>query len=369
VAELPREEQGAGAARWQAERTMDLAFTDEQAFLREAVRGTIERECPPARVRELVLDRAPDHAPFAAIAVRQGWTGIGIAEELGGQGGGVLELAILAEELGRGAVPCDGLYASLLACDALARTRDAAAPALIEQLASGATTAALALTGERPLDVVPAGGAVALVLGARDAATLLAWDGATLTALGAAECRVRERLLVDRTRSLADVVMPAAGGTPIAGAAPEILRMTAAVAAVLVAADALGAAQRMLELTVAYVGDRIQFGVPVGSFQAVKHAASEMLVAIEGTRGAVHYAAWALGDGEPGAITAALVAKSRAARAATLIADRALFLHGAVGYTWEHDLQLLFKRAKSDAVLFGGAPTYEDRIADALDLG
>jgi alkylation response protein AidB-like acyl-CoA dehydrogenase len=142
----------------------------------------------------------------------------------------------------------------------------------------------------------------------------------------------------------------------------------AAWAAVLVAADALGAAQRMLDLTVEYVGQRVQFGVAVGSFQAVKHAASEMVVAIEGTRAAGQYAAWAVGEHEPGALTEAWVAKSRAASAAVLVADKALFLHGAVGYTWEHDLQLLFKRAKSDAALLGGAAAYEDRIADALAL-
>jgi alkylation response protein AidB-like acyl-CoA dehydrogenase len=108
--------------------------------------------------------------------------------------------------------------------------------------------------------------------------------------------------------------------------------------------------------------------VPVGSFQAVKHAAAEMLVGIEGTRAAVHYAAWAVGAGEPGAEIDAWVAKARASRAAVAVADKALFLHGAVGYTWEHDLQLLFKRAKSDAELFGGPAVYDERIADALEL-
>jgi alkylation response protein AidB-like acyl-CoA dehydrogenase len=112
----------------------------------------------------------------------------------------------------------------------------------------------------------------------------------------------------------------------------------------------------------------VQFGVPVGSFQAVKHAAAEMLAAIEGTRAAVYYAAWAAGAGEPGAQLDAWVAKAHAATAASHVADKALFLHGAVGYTWEHDLQLLFKRAKSDAQLFGGPAAYADRIADELEL-
>jgi alkylation response protein AidB-like acyl-CoA dehydrogenase len=152
------------------------------------------------------------------------------------------------------------------------------------------------------------------------------------------------------------------------GVGPDAMRSVAATAAVLVAADALGASQRMLDMTVEYVVDRRQFGVPVGSFQAVKHAAAEMLVAIEGTRAAVHYAAWSVAAGERDAAVDAWVAKARAARAATFVADKALFLHGAVGYTWEHDLQLLFKRAKSDAQVFGGPGLYDERIADSLAL-
>jgi alkylation response protein AidB-like acyl-CoA dehydrogenase len=149
---------------------------------------------------------------------------------------------------------------------------------------------------------------------------------------------------------------------------PDQMRTVAAWAAVVIAADALGGAQRMLDLTVEYVGQRIQFGVPVGSFQAVKHTAAEMLVAIEGTRAAVHYAAWAVGAREPGSELDAWVAKTRSAKAASYVADNALFLHGAVGYTWEHDLQLLFKRAKSNTQLLGSPQHYDHRIANGLQL-
>jgi alkylation response protein AidB-like acyl-CoA dehydrogenase len=137
---------------------------------------------------------------------------------------------------------------------------------------------------------------------------------------------------------------------------------------VLVAADALGAAHRMLDLTVQYVGERKQFGVAVGSFQAVKHAAAEMLVDVEASRSAVMHGAWAVGVGEPDAAVHAAIAKVQACGAAVRVADKALFLHGAVGYTWEHDLQFLFKRAKSDALVFGSPDTYRDLIASALVL-
>jgi alkylation response protein AidB-like acyl-CoA dehydrogenase len=347
---------------------MDLSFTDEQQFLRESVRGTIDREAPLPRVRDWVLGDRVEHGGALALAVRQGWTGIGIPEESGGQGGNLLELAILAEELGRGAVPADGIYATLLVSIALGQCDSGAARSRVEPLALGDAFGAPAVPGSLPPDAPLSNGQLALVLGAPNANVFLAWDGRALELHAAEAAEVTLRLLVDRTRAVADVAL---GRDPLErfdGVGPEAMRTVAAWAAVLVAADALGAAQRMLDLTVEYVGQRVQFGVPVGSFQAVKHAAAEMLASIEGTRAAVEYAAWAVGACEPGAELDAWVAKARSARAASSVADKALFLHGAVGYTWEHDLQLLFKRAKSDAQLFGGAGVYDDRIADALEL-
>jgi alkylation response protein AidB-like acyl-CoA dehydrogenase len=318
-------------------------------------------------VREWVLGDGVDHRDACTLAVRQGWTGIGIPEEAGGQGGSLLELAILAEELGRGAVPADRLYASLLSALALGRCENDSVAGEIEQLALGERFGALACSGGAPLDTrAPGGGS--LVLGAAGADLLLTWDGQALELHRAEAALLTPRMLVDRTRDVADVAL---GEEPVArlvGVRADAMRELAAWAAVVVAADTLGAAQRLLDLAVEYVGQRVQFGVPVGSFQAVKHTASEMLVAIEGTRAAVQYAAWAVGAGEPGGILDAWVAKSRSARSASFVADKALFLQGAVGYTWEHDLQLLFKRAKSDCDLFGGPGVYEDRIADALEL-
>jgi alkylation response protein AidB-like acyl-CoA dehydrogenase len=347
---------------------VDLSFTDEQRFLRESVLGTIDREAPLSRVRDWVLGDRIEQAYGLALAVRQGWTGIGIPEDAGGQGGGLLELVILAEELGRGAVPADGLYATLLASRALGQCAGDAVRSRIEPLALGEAFGAVASPGSLPLDVPPPDGELSLVLGATAANLFVAWNGKALELHQAETAQVTPRLLVDRTRAVADVTL---GHDPLErfdGVGAEAMRVVAAWAAVMLAADALGAAQRMLDLTVEYVGQRVQFGVPVGSFQAVKHAAAEMLVSIEGTRAAVHYAAWAVGAGEPGAALDAWVAKARSARAASFVADKALFLHGAVGYTWEHDLQLLFKRAKSDAEIFGGPEVYDSRIADALEL-
>jgi alkylation response protein AidB-like acyl-CoA dehydrogenase len=348
---------------------VDLAFTDEQQFLRESIRGTVDREAPLPTVRSWVIEGdAPNYSNALTLAARQGWTGIGVPEEVGGQGGDALELAILAEELGRGAVPADGLYATLLASSAIGLASGAGTGAAIESLALGERFSAIVHPGGQPPDARCRDSTAALVVGAADADMLLAWDGEALECYETTAVEHVRRLLVDRTRSVADVTLRGRPAQRFHDVGLESMRAVAARAAVLVAADALGAAQRMLDLTVEYVKDRRQFGVPVGSFQAVKHAAAEMLVAIEGSRAAVHYAAWAVAAGEPGAAVDAWVAKARSARAASFVADKALFLHGAVGYTWEHDLQLLIKRAKSDAELFGAPAMYDERIADSLGL-
>lgn len=134
------------------------------------------------------------------------------------------------------------------------------------------------------------------------------------------------------------------------------------------AADALGAASRLLDKTVGYVGERRQFGVPVGSFQAVKHGAAEMLVDVEASRSAVMYAAWSVAEREEDAALQASIAKSIACAAAVRVADKPLFPHGAIGYTWEHDLQFPFKRIKSDALLFGSPDAHRELIAARLEL-
>jgi alkylation response protein AidB-like acyl-CoA dehydrogenase len=354
---------------------MRVSPSDEQEFLREAVAGVVAREASFAAVRGWT--ESGDVAPADLLARRQGWAGIGLGEEAGGQGGGALELAVLAEQLGRGAVPWDATLAGCLALPLLARAGEGAAE-LAAATAEG-PGAALLVDGRRPLgapeaelsdDLLTA--AARHVPGAAGATHLVV----PVVAGGSVELRtvdvadsavtVTPLPLVDRTRSLAAVSLAGAPSTLLGTVPAAALEATASLAAVVVAADALGAAARLLEMTVEYVAERRQFGVAVGSFQAVKHAAAEMLVDVEACRSAVQYAAWAVDDGAADATIHAAIAKSHVAVASSRVADRALFLHGAIGYTWEHDLQLLFKRVKSDALLFGGAAVHRDRIAAAL---
>jgi len=366
---------------------MRVEWSDEQEFLRDAVAGVVTREAAPTAVREWA--ERGDTAGADALAVRQGWTGIGLDEESGGQGGGPLELAVLAEQLGRGAVPWDLTLAGCLAAPLLARAGSDEALELAAATAEGERVAVLAADGRHPIRTAAAeptdaaarfaladgraAGAVRYVPGASGAAELILLvarnDEVELFAVAASDATVTQRTLVDRTRALADVEFADAPARSLGTVGREAVQRAADTAAVLVAADALGAASRLLEMTTQYVGERKQFGVAVGSFQAVKHAAAEMLVDVEASRSAVMHGAWAVEANEPDAAVHAAIAKVQACGAAVRVADKALFLHGAVGYTWEHDLQFFFKRTKSDALLFGSPDSYRDLIAGELGVG
>ena len=357
---------------------MRVDLSDEQEFLREAVAGVLAREAAPAKVRAWADAR--DTAAADELAVRQGWTGIGLDERLGGQGGGIIELAVMAQELGRTATPWDRLLGSALALQALRACDQTPGRELAAAIAEGERTAVLCADGRRipapwPESSLDGDGVLTLsadhvpgAAGADLVVAVTAGDRVRLLSVDAAQATVTPRPLVDHTRSLAAVALSEAASTDLGTIAPQEFSRAATAAAVLVGADALGAAAQLLETTVAYVADRRQFGVPVGSFQAVKHAAAQMLVDVEAARSAVRYASWAVDSGADDAAAWASIAKIGACDSAPHVADRALFLHGAIGYTWEHDLQFCFKRTKSDEPLFGGPDAHRDRIADGLAL-
>ena len=348
---------------------MRFALTDEQEMLRDSVRGALARDLP------LSVVRASPDAPAAAraLATAQGWPGIGVSEDAGGQGGDVVELAILAEELGRGAIPTSLLIASALAARALAGGGDHGA-ALVAELAAGSLAviplidAGDARRGSVRQDGARATGAVGHVLAAPQADILLVSgdDGLRVIKVSEPGCTVIARDLVDAGRTIGDVVLEDVEASWL-GTSWDVTALTD-LGAVLVSAEAVGAAARALELTVDYVTQREQFGVRVGSFQAVKHAAADMLVEVETARSAVYYAAWALGAGDLAAVRAVCIAKSFAVPAASRVTDTALALHGAVGFTWEHDLHLFLKRAHSARALFGSASAHRTRLAAQLDL-
>ncbi|MFG2969343.1 acyl-CoA dehydrogenase family protein [Streptomyces sp. NPDC048288] len=339
---------------------MQWKLSEEQQAYQKTFRGWLADVAPPATVRGW-LD-AGDATAFPARFAADGWDGVGLPEELGGQGGGLVELALTAEELGRAAVPSADWLATVLAAPAQAgpaallipaEAVPAEAPGSLRMDADGTVTGKVArvLAGDTaPRFVVPAG------------------DGLRLVAADAPGVVRTPRRPLDRSRSLADVTLDRAPSVRLDAEATDLLRQASARAAVLVAADSLGATERMLHLTVEYSKQRHQFGVPIGSFQAVKHAAATMLVGIEAARSVVYFAAASVDGGDPRAPLHAAAAKAQVTAEGARAADTALTLHGAIGYTWEHDLHLFFKRAKLDEQLFGAPAAWNERIADGLAL-
>ena len=354
---------------------MRWSLTEEQEMLTDALQDWLDHDADSAHVRSMLGDAGP--AAIESALADGGWSGIGVAEDDGGQGGGLTELCLLAEALAAHAAPSSAWLATALALPLLPAGDDALTAAL-----EGGAIVALAARSDRPLDARPTvsadggrlSGEVPLVLGGDRAGLLVVpGTGAGGTALHVVEAdadgvAVEPLRLLDGGRTAATVRFDGAAARPLELEADAALARAALRGAVLVAADALGAATRLRELAVEYAGQRTQFGSPIGAFQAVKHAAATMLVDEEAARSLVHYAAEAVDVGAPDAALAAAAAKAQATAAAARSADAALTLHGAIGYTWEHDLQLFYKRTKLDLSLFGTPAVWNERIAEGLDL-
>ncbi|MCW2867867.1 MAG: acyl-CoA dehydrogenase [Marmoricola sp.] len=336
---------------------MQWTLSDEQRDYQAALRSWLTRTAAPASVRGW-LD-AGDTTSFGQRFEADGWAGVGIPEELGGQGGGLVELAITAEELGRVSAPSAGWLAGVLTAPVGGGVLALPAEAVPHLVAP--------CTGGNPVARVPR------VLAGDVATSFLrptVVDGMTaLRRVAAAHVETIPRHLLDRSRSAADVTFADAPTEHVE--CPDVtayLLQASARAAVLVAADALGASQQMLDLCVAYAGHRTAFGVTIGSFQAVKHAAAEMLVDVEAARSAVYYAAASVEAQLVDHLLHAAATKAQVTARAARAADVALTLHGAIGYTWEHDLQLSYQRARLDAVLAGTPEQWNEVVADGLAL-
>jgi alkylation response protein AidB-like acyl-CoA dehydrogenase len=353
---------------------MRWELSAEQEMFRDSFRDWLAAHAATPAIRQWLSDG--DVSLFEARLAADSWLGVGFGEDLGGQGGGLLELALAAEQLGYAAAPGSWL-AAVLAVPALT-------PDISAEVLDRGEIVVLAVPAGHPPDAPDEPGSVRwaqgglqgmvpAVLGAGRAARLVVpvWaDGVVtlfLVEVGQGVSR-RERTLVDRTRSAADVTFTGAPGQRLDVDGGEVLADAALRAAVLVAADSLGAAAKMLELAVAYSKQRTQFGVPIGSFQAVKHAAATMLVAVEASRSIAYFAAASVEQGRPECDLHAATAKAQVTAAAERAADTALTLHGAIGYTWEHDLQLYYKRAKLNAQLYGNPEVWNERLASGLPL-
>jgi len=367
---------------------MDFELTDEQAMLREASRDLLSDRAPVAVLRTQVDDADEVDPTLWRLAGELGWTGLLVDEEHGGSGQGLVEASLVAQEIGR-AVARGPFLPALVVARAVARDgaeelRAEVLPTLAEGDAWATwafaepgrpwTVEGLGATAVTDGDEVVLSGTKTAVQDADGARWLLVTaleDGVPASFLvdrDAPGISVRRQRTLDLTRSFAevrlqDVRVPAS--RRLGGGVAAVRRLLDD-AAVLHAAATLGTLERMLELTVEYVQVRVQFGRPIGSSQAVKQICATMAMHVQGARAATWYAAMATDAAAGDAARAACVAASYTSAVAGEVAGSALQLHGGIGFTWEHDLHLYLRRAKSDAVLFGDIPVHRARLADLV---
>ncbi|HEX5225374.1 MAG TPA: acyl-CoA dehydrogenase family protein [Solirubrobacteraceae bacterium] len=331
---------------------MDFGYTDDQRDIQRTARDLLAERAKPERVRELAEAGRTDDALWRELC-ELGWPGIAIAEEHGGQGLGTIELSILCEELGRSLAPVPLLPTALAAALIQHGGSDEQRARWLPDLASGETVGALASGSDGSSDLV-IGGAEAGVI-------VLVEDDGSARVCAASDAEVAPLASVDPTRSAARVSFGEAG---------EALGGDACVglghALVAISSELVGVCSRTLEMTVAYVKDRKQFGVPVGSYQAVSHRCAQMLLDTEKARSAAAFAAWAA-DSEPSLLAeAAAMAKAACSDAGREVTASAIQAHGGIGFTWEADVHWLYKRAQLDAALLGGGKRHRAQLAGIL---
>ncbi|HEX9711868.1 MAG TPA: acyl-CoA dehydrogenase [Actinomycetota bacterium] len=373
---------------------MNFAFSDEQEELRRTIRRFCEQRSPSTEVRRLMeTTEGHDEAVWKQMAQELGLQGLATSEQHGGQGFGFIELGIVMEEFGR-ALLCAPFFSTVcLAASALANA--GGADEILQAIAAGERIVALAhaeangrwdaagitatatpdgdgfrLDGEKTY-VIDGLVADTLIVAAR-APGSAADQGVGLFLVAAdADGVSREPLnTMDLTRKQARVTLAGARARALGdpGAGWAVLEKTLQQGAVMLAAECVGGAQRCLDMAVEYAKTREQFGRPIGQFQAIKHKCADMLLQVESARTAAYYAMWAAATGDEELPIVASLAKAYATEAYFSVASENIQVHGGIGFTWEHDAHLYYKRAKSSELLFGDPTYHRGLIADRLGI-
>jgi len=331
---------------------MDFGLTDDQRDIQRTARDLLAERATPARVREHAEAGSTDTALWKELC-ELGWPGIAIAEENGGQGLGTIELSILCEELGRSLAPVPFLASTMAACVIEQAGSSEQRERWLPSLASGETIGALAGAVDGTAELV--------VSGAEAGVIVLIEDDGSGRLLTPAEAEVSPIAAIDPTRSAARVSAAGDAGEALEDGCPGLGQ-----ALVAVSSELVGVSERALEMTLAYVKDRKQFGVPVGAYQAVSHRCAQMLLDTEKARSLTASAAWSADADPEGLAEAAAMAKAAASDAGREVTAGAIQMHGGIGFTWEADVHWLYKRAQIDAVLLGGAGRNRARLAEIL---
>ena len=359
---------------------MEFALTDEQRALQDAVQSYLHDRFGQQQVREVYENPDTDGVPASLWKSmgEQGWLAVLVPEEHEGMGMGLLDASVIARCFGAGTVPGPWL-GTVLVGEALrlAGSKEQQAE-LLPRLAAGGVRGAVALlrTGSSPTPAaapaIATGGTLSGDLGlveyagAADTLVVAAQDGLYLVDPKAAGVTITARHALDRTTRLDSVVLDGAPGTRLEESTPEALQELLDRAAVLAAADLTGIARKALADTVEYDKTRVQFGKPVGSFQAIKHDLADLHVTVTMAEHAATYAAHALDLAAPDKDVAVSVAKSKASDAANAATSAMIQYHGGIGYTWEHDAHFYFKRCKRLEPAYGDSSQHRERIARLL---
>ena len=353
---------------------MDFGLSEEQQQLKTSARELLAGECPTTAVRRAMASDDGTLPELYGEIAKLGWTGLIVPEKFGGAGLGMLDMAVLLEEQGYAAMPGPFLFSSMIATEGLVRGGGEELKAKwLKRIADGTAvgTIAIAETNDRApslgkdgdLDgrvMVPyARLADFIVVAARTRN-----DGLSMALVEPKSKGVTVKPLkhLDLTRRVASVEFKGAASFPLSGGEGLYQRLLD-VGAVAIAADSLGGMQRALDMAVDYSKVREQFGKPIGSFQALKHAAAEIVADLEPARSLLWYAAYVLDAMPKEASRLAAMAKARLCEVYSRGTDRAVLMHGGIGFTWEHDIHLWFKRARFNESYLGSPAFYRERVA------
>jgi alkylation response protein AidB-like acyl-CoA dehydrogenase len=379
---------------------MKFAFNEEQEALRGAARDFLAEYSSSERIRQAMgTELGYDPDVWRRIGQELGWTSVIIPEQYGGAGLTYVELVALMEEMG-GVLLCAPFFSSIcLAANALLVAGSEAQRAQwLPPLAAGETTATLAYTGPsghpgvsgieaiatRDGEAYVLNGTKGFVLDGHSAATVIVAarasgtsgsDGVSLFIVPGDVAGMERRLLptMDQTRrqaelTLHDVRIPATSRLGQEGGGGRLLAATLDRAAVALAAEQMGGAQRCLDMAVEYAKERVQFGRPIGSFQAIKHKCADMLLRVESARSASYYAGWAVAAGDAEVPVLAALAKAYCSDAFFFCAAESIQIHGGVGFTWEYDAHLYFKRARAMETFLGDPAYHREAVAGQMGL-
>ncbi len=371
---------------------MNFAFSEEQEELRNIVRSFLENKSSEEAVREqMETEKGFDAAVWNQMAEQMGLQSLIIPEEFGGSGYSYVELCVVLEEMGRRLLCAPYFSTVVLGANTILQSGDdAAKKELLPGIASGETKATLALTeangrwdesgieatATKDGDAWKISGEKMFVLDGHtaDLVIVAAKTGAgtsLFTVQGDASGLTREALsTMDQTRKQAKLTFADTPATLLGteGKGWDVLSTVLDLTAVALAAEQVGGAQLVLEMAVQYAKDRVQFGRPIGSFQAIKHKCADMLLEVESAKSAAYYAAWCAAEMNDELPSVASLAKAYCSEAYFHAAAENIQIHGGIGFTWEHPAHLYFKRAKSSELLFGDPTYHRELLAQRIGI-